>query len=92
MKFPKAQRYTLGEACSRNLLAILESVIGAASLANMIEKSSRLKDASAKVDSTKLLIRLAKDCKCITNIQYLKVESQLIEAGKMLGGWIKSLG
>jgi len=28
----------------------------------------------------------------MTNIQYLKIESGLIDAGKMLGGWIKSMG
>jgi hypothetical protein len=92
LKFPKAQRYTLGEACSRYLLNILEILLFAASLTNMIEKSEKLKDASAKLDTLKLLIRLAKDCKCITNVQYLKVESQLIDAGKMLGGWMKTLG
>jgi len=92
VKFPKAQRYTLGEACSRHLLSVLELLLAAASITNMIEKSTKLKEVSAKIDTLKLLIRLAKDCKCITNVQYLKVESQLIDAGKMLGGWMKSLG
>ena len=61
-------------------------------MTNMIEKSAKLKEASAKIDTLKLLIRLAKDCKCITNNQYLKVESLLYDAGKMLGGWMKSVG
>jgi hypothetical protein len=91
IKFPKAQRYTLGETCSRHLLTVLELLLAAASMTNMLEKSTKLKEVSAKFDALKLLIRLAKDCKCITNVQYLKVESQLIDAGKMLGGWMKSL-
>ncbi len=90
-KFPKPQRYTLGETCSRYLLATLELLLGAATTSNIVEKSARLKDASAKVDTAKLLVRLCKDCKCITNVQYLQVESKLIDTGKMLGGWMKSL-
>lgn len=90
-KFPKPQRYTLGETCSRYFLATLELLLGAATTSNIVEKSARLKDASAKVDTAKLLVRLCKDCKCITNVQYLQVESKLIDTGKMLGGWMKSL-
>lgn len=54
------------------------------------EKFSRLRDVSGKIDATKLLIRLCKDCKCITGDHYFKMESLLVECGKMLGGWIKS--
>jgi len=91
-KFPKLQRYTLGESCSRYLLTTLELLLAAAALANQAEKMIKLKEASAKVDTAKLLIRLCKDCKCMTNVQYLKTESKLIDVGKMLGGWIKSAG
>lgn len=91
-KFPKPQRYTLGETCSKYLLSTLELLLGAATTSAPAEKSVRLKDASAKVDTAKLLVRLCKDCKCITNVQYLKVESKLVDVGKMLGGWIKSVG
>lgn len=91
-KFPKPHRYTLGETCSRYLLTTLELLLSAATTSNTVEKSARLKDASAKVDTTKLLVRLCKDCKCITNVQYLQIESKLIETGKMLGGWLKSIG
>ncbi|MCG3769900.1 MAG: hypothetical protein JW384_01031 [Nitrosomonadaceae bacterium] len=91
-KFPKLQRYTLGESCSRYLLSTLELLLAAATLANQAEKMIKLKEASAKVDTAKLLVRLCKDCKCMTNVQYLKTESKLIDVGKMLGGWIKSAG
>ncbi len=90
-KFPKSQRYTLGEACSRYLLTTLELLLAAANTSSAHEKVTRLKDADAKVDTIKLLVRLCKDCKCITNTQYLSIESKLVGAGKMLGGWIKSI-
>ena len=61
-------------------------------MANGTEKSMKLREASAKIDVLKLLVRLSKDGKALSNGQYLDVESRLHETGKMLGGWIKSLG
>ncbi len=91
IKFPKSQRYTLGATCQSQLLQILEAVITAAS-ANQVEvKTTQLRFASAKLDLLRLLIRLAKDCKCLNNEAYLELESKLNEVGRMLGGWLKSL-
>ncbi len=92
IKFPKTQRYTLGETVSNCLLDTLELLLSVASSAKTLDKLPHLKQTSAKIDLAKLLVRLSKDCKCITNVQYLKTESRLIEAGKMLGGWIKHVG
>lgn len=91
-KFPKSQRYTLGETCSRHLLTVLELLLAAASITIIVDKTVSLRSASAKIDTLKLLVRLTKDCHCINNVQYLQVESKLIDIGKMLGGWLKSLG
>lgn len=91
VKFPKVQRYTLGETCSRHILLSIELVLVAASITTPMDKLKKLKEVSAKVDLLKLLVRLAKDCKCLTNERYLKVESQLNDVGKMLGGWMKHL-
>lgn len=91
IKFPKSQRYTLGDTCQRQLLAILEAVISAANATEPATKTQQLRIASAKLDMLRLLIRLAKDCKCLSNPSYLDLESRLHEAGRMLGGWLKSL-
>jgi hypothetical protein len=91
-KFPKTQRYVLGETISRHLLGALEIILAASSYSDAKEKLDQLKKVSAKIDTLKLLIRLAKDSKCITNVQYLSIESRLVDAGKMLGGWIKHIG
>ena len=91
LKFPKSERYTVGETCSKHLLSALELLLAAAMLTNPAEKAARLRGASAKIDLLKLLVRLAKDCKCLSNTQYLSMESKLREAGKMLGGWLKAI-
>ncbi len=92
LKFPKSERYTLGGTVSKLLLSTLEETLGAAAITSPPEKTARLRKVSAKVDALKLLVRLAKECQCIPNNQYLDMESRLHETGKMLGGWMKSLG
>jgi len=91
LKFPKSQRYSLGAVCQNNLLSVLESTILAASSTSADAKLEKLQQASAKLDLLRLLIRLAKDCKCLSNQAYLDLESQLYQAGRMLGGWLRSI-
>jgi len=90
-KFPKAQRYALGTKCSEYLLAIIEFVLAAAQNSEAKEKMADLKQASVKLDTFKLLVRLCKNCKCISNNAYLQMESQMQEIGRMLGGWMRSI-
>jgi len=54
-------------------------------------KIKYLQRVSVKIDLLRLLTRLAKDCQCISNKEYLELESRLHEAGRMLGGWLKSI-
>jgi four helix bundle protein len=91
LKFPKAERYTLGANCEQQILTAIEAVMTAAAISNKETKLQWLRKASAKLDLLRLLIRLSKDCECLSNQAYLQLESELHEAGKMLGGWIKSL-
>jgi len=89
--FPKSERYTLGATVQSQLLVAFESVVAAAGTARMEAKINHLEATSAKVDLLRLLIRLAKDCRCLSNQAYLELESNLHEIGRMLGGWLKSL-
>lgn len=91
LKFPKTQRYTLGSTLQSQLLSAVEGVITAASVNQPEVKLRYLQTVSAKIDLLRLLIRLAKDCRCISNKEYLELESKLHEAGRMLGGWLKSI-
>jgi len=87
-RFPKSKRYTLGQRCDDLLIDALESVVRAAHSAPT-EKSASLERSSAVIDTAKLLFRVAKDTRCITNEEYLTVQSKLITCGKMIGGWIR---
>ncbi|MSR85212.1 four helix bundle protein [Candidatus Uhrbacteria bacterium] len=90
-KFPKTQRHLLGTKCAEYLLQILELTLATAQASEGKEKAVSLRQASVKLDTLKLLIRLCKNCKCVSNSTYLQMESQLQEIGRMLGGWSKSV-
>lgn len=91
LKFPKSQRYSLGAIIQNQLLQLIEAVVTAVYVNDTSVKARQLQSASTKLDLLRLLVRLAKDCKCLSNQAYLELESKLHEAGRMLGGWLKSI-
>jgi four helix bundle protein len=87
--FPKKDRYAIGQKIENSILELIEGIITASQLSKS-EKVPTLHSASIKLDVLKVLIRCCKDLKIIDNKNYLLLESQLQEIGKMLGGWIKA--
>ena len=91
LKFPKTQRYNLGNKCGEYLLRVTELALEAAAESDTDLKLKSIHKASNKLDILKLLVRLCKDCKCLTNKQYITFESELHDIGKQIGGWINDL-
>ena len=88
-KFPKSQRFVLGQQIETAILEILKGIIQANSERN---KLPYLKQISVELDKLRILIRLSKDLKFINIKQYQFIVEKINEVGKMLGGWIKSCG
>ena len=88
--FPKAKRYTLGQKLDNLTLEILESVI-AAGISFQEKKLFHLEKAIVSLGLLKILIRLAKDTRCLDNKKYLQLEQSIQEIGRMLGGWKRSV-
>ena len=86
-KFPKSQRFVLGQRIENSVLAILEGIITAN---HERHKHPILKKISVELDKLRILIRLSKDLKFISVRQYGFAAKKINEVGKMLGGWIKS--
>jgi len=86
-KFPKKQRFVLGQHISNTTLKILEGIIEANQERN---KLPYLKKLSVELDKLRILIRLSKDIRFISIRQYEFAVKKVNEIGKMLGGWIKS--
>lgn len=49
-----------------------------------------INEASSRLDVAKVLFRVAKDVRCVTNDDYVSMQSKLNEIGRMIGGWMKS--
>src|SRR3989338_10125691 len=87
-KFPKHERYALGEKIENSVLEAIEIFI----LANQTSKYKKEKvllKANSKIELLKILFRISLDCQIIESKQYLEAESRLQEIGKMTQGWIK---
>lgn len=84
--FPKIKRYTLGQELDKQVLSSIELLLSIPSQEN---KLNALKLLSIKIDLLKILLRLAKDNKCLREKNYLLLQASLQEIGRMLGGWIR---
>lgn len=87
-KFPKHERYSMGEKIENSILEAIELFI----LANQVskyEKEKTLIKANSKIELLKILFRISLNCEILDGTEYLKVEEKLQEAGKMTQGWIK---
>ena len=86
-KFPKSQRFVLGQHIENTVLELLEGVIEANSARS---KQYHWKRISLKLDKLRVLIRFAKDMKFINIRQYEFASVQVNEVGKILGGLMKT--
>lgn len=89
--FPKLDKYTLGQTLQAKSLQFIESILLASRLSGASKKDLLLR-ANSQLDLLKLLLRLAHETKAMNQQKYLLLEGNLQEAGKMLGGWLRSLG
>jgi len=84
-KFPKSQRFVLGQRIENKTLDLVHSTI----VANASrDKSAALKQASAELDELRMLVRLAKDLHFVSVRQYGVAAEKMNEVGRLLAGWI----
>ncbi len=85
-KFPKSQRFVLGQRIENKALNVLQSIIRA----NLErDKTPTLKEMSAELDELRILIRLSKDLRFVSIKQYETAAERLNEIGRLLTGWAK---
>lgn len=89
-RLPKIVRYSLGLAIDKSNLELLE-FLAAAEHAEPVLKNRILLDANTKAEVLKLLLRILVEKKLLSETNYFSFSSDLIEIGKMIGGWRKSL-
>nr|AQS30099.1 hypothetical protein [uncultured bacterium]AQS30232.1 hypothetical protein [uncultured bacterium] len=89
MKYPKIERYSLGQMTQAKILELVECVLTASSTPER-SRVEILFRASALLDLVKLQIRLGYEVQALNEKYYLTLQTKLQEIGKMLGGWIKT--
>ncbi len=85
-KFPKSQRFLLGDRVETNLLDVMELIIQAIYTK---DKASSLNKANLKIEKLRYLIRITKDLKYMSIKRYEYVSKCLNEIGSEIGGWLK---
>ena len=86
-KFPRAQKFTLGDRIVNLALDTLELLIEATYTR---QRSELLRRANIQLEKLRFLIRLSHDFKLISPRQYKYISGEINEVGKLVGGWIKS--
>lgn len=87
-KFPKSQRYVLGQQAMNTLLDVAKLIIQANRQRGK-HRLSTLWVVDQRLEEFRLLIRLAKDLNMLAVRQYGLMAERADEVGRLLGGWIK---
>lgn len=85
-RFPKNQRFVLGQQILNALIDFLKILIEANSISR---RFFLLKKASVELDKIRFLIRLGKDLRLLSGKSYETLSERINEVGRLLGGMIK---
>jgi four helix bundle protein len=85
-KFPKNQRFVLGQRIEDKMLDIINCMIKANMERNKLPEFRKI---SIMLDELRTFIRLSKDLKFLSIRQYEIIADRINEIGRMLSGWIK---
>ena len=87
-RFPKDQRFVLGQQIQNEMLEIGKMVVHANKLK---QKRGKLYEIDIELEKLRLLVRLAKDLGFLTTRKYGHHCERLDEIGRLLGGWLKAV-
>lgn len=84
---PKQDRHGLWARIEKSNLDVIEGILHANALYKE-EKVEMLRKTSIDLNMLRVYVRLAKDIKLIDIKKYSKLQQDIDEIGRMLGGWI----
>lgn len=90
MSWPKRERYNLGTRLENTCLLLMEHIVTAEQTLSVVKDKSLL-EAHIKTEILKLLFRASVEQKLIRETNYFALSSEVIEIGKMITGWRRSL-
>ena len=83
-KFPRDQRFVLGERMERQLYEVLENLIRAKYTRS---RKAILDQVNLDLEILRFQIRLAKDQRCLSLKSYGMAAEGLADIGRQVGGW-----
>jgi hypothetical protein len=84
--FPKNARFTFGQRITDLTLQIIEKIVRAA---YGRRRAEHLEAVNTSLEVLRVMLRLCKDRRYICKKQYEYAIGELLEIGKMVGGWLK---
>lgn len=88
--YPKSEKYGLAKETDLCVIRAAAMVAKANKVKNYREKRDCIDKADDELAVLKIMIRLGNRLKYISNGRYGVIAGLVVEAGKMIGGWIKS--
>lgn len=88
-KFPKSERFRMARRLEDTAFEFYDLLIKATR--HKRRKAAILLEADVTLERLRHYIRLSNHCKLTTTKQYQYASKVLLEIGKLLGGWLKSL-
>ncbi|MBM3559756.1 MAG: diversity-generating retroelement protein Avd [Alphaproteobacteria bacterium] len=85
-KFPRAQKFLLGDRIQETALDALERLIEAT---YDRERRAPLRQANLALEKLRFLLRLACDLRCLDARRYEYAARSLDETGRLVGGWLR---
>lgn len=86
-KFPRSQKFLLGDRLQTQALGVLDSLI-AATFSR--ERAGHLRAANLELEKLRFGIRLAKDLRHLDFGRYEHAARAIDEVGRLVGGWLKA--
>lgn len=86
-KFPRSQRFPLGDRIRRAALDVPESVIEATYTR---QRNARLARANLGIEKLRFLMRLAHDLRHLDGRRYEHAARSLDKIGRRIGAWLKT--
>lgn len=87
-KFPKSERFRMAKRLEDTLFSIHANLVQA--LHTETQRQS-LREADRELDKLRFYLRLSQERKLTSKGQYHHAAGMVMEIGKLLGGWMKTL-
>ena len=88
-KFPKSERFRMAKRLEDSAFAFYELLIEATRTTK--RKRQLLLKADVELEKLRLFVRMSQQRKLTSQRQYHFASAALVEVGKLLGGWLKTI-